>query len=267
MTTITDLQRLVRKDTNAVQALETRGLNQFLSSGSDIQTGLRSIESTANQVGLQEAVTEARGQASTSFDVGENVLERRQRGLGLRLTDRQRTAQKRRLGLGRAVAEAGAGSAVRRDFRRRATAAASAAGSLEAGLRDLEFAGLEGLANAEGQEKIRRANERANKKAATAGLISSIVGMGMSFISSEDVKYDKRPIETEGSLLNRLKKVRVEKWKYIGEDTDHIGPYAEEFNDTFDVGKDNKGMISLVDALGVLMGSVKELDAKVEARG
>ena len=99
-------------------------------------------------------------------------------------------------------------------------------------------------------------------------MIGSVVGIAGAFFSSEDYKHDKRPaIETEGSLLERLKKVRVDKWKYVGEDTDHIGPYAEEFNNTFGVGEDNKQMISVSDAVGVLMGSIKELNEKVDSRG
>ena len=260
---IEELRRLTGQVTP--EQLEAQGRERVTDASRTFAGQQRALIGVADQAGLQEAVTRSQEQAGTSFDVAEGVLERRQRGLGIQLTERQRRAQTRRLGLGRAVAEAGAGSAVRRNFRRRATAAATAAGGLETSLRDIEAAGLEGLANAAGQAKIRREQERAARKSARLGMFSTFASIAVAAASSETFKHDKRPvIETEGSLLERI---RVEKWKYLGETTDHIGPYAEEFNDTFKVGGDDKRMINLVDAVGVLMGSVKELDAKVEARG
>ena len=250
--------------------LEVRGLNDFLKATNDFQEGDQAFQNTINQVGLKDAVSAARTKASASFDTAEGVLARRQAGLGLNLSDRQKRAQKRRIGLGRAIADASSVRSVRQGFADRARGAAKAGLGLAEGIRGIEAGALIGLENAAGQEQIRAAQRKADKKESRNSLIGNIVGAGLSLLaifSSEDYKHAKRPSVTEGSLLERLKKVRVEKWKYIGDETDHIGPYSEEFNEAFGVGEDNKQMINLGDAMGVLMGSIKELDAKVEARG
>lgn len=249
------------------QELEVGGLNEFVRNQNRFRQIDQSIVNTANQVGLQDAVAKSRENARAQFKVAEGVSERRTRGLGIQLSKRQRRSRGRQFNLGRAVAEEGASSGVRRNFRRLGTAAATAAGGLEDSLRELESASNIGLSNAAGQERLRAENERANKKEARNSLISNVVGGGLALLSLSDetMKHSKRPAVQDGSLLERLKQVRVEKWKYVNEDTDHIGPYAQEFNDTFGVGKDDNKMINLVDAVGVLMGSIKELDAKVSA--
>jgi hypothetical protein len=245
------------------QSAEVTGMNEFLRTQNAFRDTQRSLFNTTNQVGLDDAVSDAREQTDASFDSAEGQLERRQRALGLNMTARQRTSQTRHLSLGRAVSQASAQSGVRRGFRQLSQAASQEALGLGDALRNVQAGALTGLDNAAGQEAIRVANEEAADDAASAGMFGTIVSIGAALISSESMKHSKRP---EGSLLDRLKKVRVEKWKYINEDADHIGPYAEEFNSTFGVGKDNKRMIHIGDAMGVLMGSIKELNAKVEAR-
>jgi len=248
--------------------LRVRGINDFVRSQQGSQSSFNGLFDTANQVGLSDAVDKARENASSSFDVAEGSNERRTRGLGLNLTRRQKKSRDKRFKLSRAVADADAISSTKRNFAERALQASRAAGGLENSLRDIDAAGRTSLANAAGQEKINQENKRAERKGSQAGVLGSVIGIAASIFSSEDYKHDKRPVvKTEGSLLKRLKNVRVDKWKYVGDETDHIGPYAEEFNETFNVGEDNKQMINLGDAVGVLMGSIKELDAKVEARG
>ena len=49
----------------------------------------------------------------------------------------------------------------------------------------------------------------------------------------------------------------------LGEVQTEEAAYAEEFNDTFGVGQDDKQKISVVDMLGVTIGAVKELSEQV----
>lgn len=249
--------------------LEERGREDFLTAQQRTQDATRQIQGAADQTGLSDAVSKAGGRADASFDVAEGVVGRRQQGLGLQLSKRQKTAQKRRFSLGRELAKDDAEGGVRRSFSARAVEAAKQGVSIEDSLRNIETAGLTGLANAEGQEKIRAEQERAAKTQKKNSLIGSIIGIGASLLSlsDENAKHAKRDVRTEGSLLEKLKKVRVDKWKYNGEEQDHIGPYAQEFNDTFGVGDTHKKMISLTDAVGVAMGAIKELNEKVEAHG
>jgi len=80
------------------------------------------------------------------------------------------------------------------------------------------------------------------------------------FVSSRSFKTDNEPID-EAEILKRLEGLPIEKWRYIVDDERHIGPYAEDFKKMFGLGD---GMtISTIDAIGVLMASVKALSTKV----
>lgn len=80
-------------------------------------------------------------------------------------------------------------------------------------------------------------------------------------ISSKAVKESKRSVDTP-EVLAAMKQLPVERWKYIDHKEDHIGPYAEDFKERFGVG-DGK-TIDVIDAIGVLMASVKALAAEVD---
>ncbi len=52
-------------------------------------------------------------------------------------------------------------------------------------------------------------------------------------------------------------------WRYKGDDTVHVGPYAEDFRDAFGLGDGKE--IAVVDAIGILMAAVKGLIHRTEA--
>lgn len=109
-----------------------------------------------------------------------------------------------------------------------------------------------------------QAQQQANASA-TSGLfggIGSMVGMGMMAFSSKDFKEDKQPVEGGLEAVNSMP---VEEWKYkdgIADGGRHIGPYAEDFQKA--TGKGNGKMIPVMDAVGVTMKAVQELDQKVD---
>lgn len=250
---------------NDIQRAEAFAVNEMQGAGTGTFRGLRdSVLATANQVGLEDDVAAARDSARRAAKVNEQQFERATRSLDI--SDRQKKAAERKLSLNRAVSEAAAGSGVRR------TSAANARTAMRAGL-DLEnmsfqqmVSGLTGLANAEGQRRVRIANEKANKRAERNSWISTAIGAGIGLLSlsSEEAK-DKEEINPD--LLSKLKGLRVDRWKYKGAKQKHIGPYAEEFNDTFGTEGDagDKRFINLIDAVGVALGGLKQLDQKVEA--
>jgi len=80
-------------------------------------------------------------------------------------------------------------------------------------------------------------------------------------LSSKAVKESKRPVSA-GEILAAMKELPVERWKYINHKEDHIGPYAEDFRELFGVG-DGK-TIDVIDAIGVLMASVKALAKELD---
>jgi hypothetical protein len=72
--------------------------------------------------------------------------------------------------------------------------------------------------------------------------------------SDRNIKYD---IEEAPGVLSALKNLPIATWKYKGDDVKHIGPMAQDFQESFGVG-DGKN-IALVDVMGVLLASMKEL--------
>ncbi|QBQ72227.1 virion structural protein [Serratia phage Parlo] len=105
----------------------------------------------------------------------------------------------------------------------------------------------------------------ANSTSSLFGGLGSIAGMGLMAFSSKDYKEDKKPIE---GGLDAVNSMPVEEWKYkdgIADGGEHIGPYAEDFQKA--TGKGNGKMIPVMDAVGVTMKAVQELDKKVEALG
>jgi hypothetical protein len=99
----------------------------------------------------------------------------------------------------------------------------------------------------------------------TAGLWSGIgtaAGLGMMAFSSKELKEDKAPVD---GALDAVNSMPVEEWSYkegVADEGRHIGPYAEDFQAATGMG-DGK-TINLIDAVGVNMKAVQELDQKVE---
>lgn len=107
--------------------------------------------------------------------------------------------------------------------------------------------------------------EQSNKSANAAGLMSgigSLVGTGLAFFSSEDLKEDKKPVT---GALEAIMEMPVEEWSYkegIADEGRHIGTYAEDFHEA--TGKGDGTTIPVQDAIGVTMKAVQELNEKVD---
>lgn len=262
---IPDATNSVSPNTN-VNALDDFGRSQVAAADSVFGETSQAIVDTSNQANRVEQANEARGFANRASANLRGQLERRQRGLGLNLSGRQQRSQTRRLGLTRSIAQANAVTGANRISAGLAEDANRAGAGLQDSLQGLESFGLTQLAGAEGARNQRLARERAAKRASRNSLIGSAVGTGLSLLALSSEYAKDRVEESPQGLLDKLSTIRIDKWRYKGEDIDHVGPYAEEFNDVFEVGKGHRDMISLVDAVGVTMAAVKELNAKVEAR-
>ena len=246
-----------------IKDLQNFGERELGSLDNDIAGGaLDGVRATADRRDIERQATAARADADRAATVNEGIFNRRTEGMSL--SKRQIKGAKGRLNLTREVAKAAAGTGSRRASTQRAQQADRALGF---GFEDIAFgqqiAGLTGLANAEGQRQVREANERASRKAKKNSLIGTAIGLVGAIFSAEEYK-DKT--EAQPLLLDKLKQVRVDKWKYKGSKAEHIGPYAEEFNKTFGVGT-HKDAIDVVSMLGVTLGAIKELNDKVERRG
>ena len=95
------------------------------------------------------------------------------------------------------------------------------------------------------------------------GQVGGMLGASAIMSSSKEYKEDKRP--AKGSL-EALRRMPVEQWKYkdgIEDGGQHIGAYAEDFHAA--TGKGDGKSIPVVDAIGITMGAIQDLDKKVDA--
>lgn len=89
------------------------------------------------------------------------------------------------------------------------------------------------------------------------GAASMLPFLMMSSIKIKD--YDSTPSTKE--ILDNVRELSLDKWKYKDIDQKFLGTYAEEFSNRFGVG-DSK-TINIIDMVGVLLGAIKELDKKI----
>jgi len=219
------------------------------------------FEDIENRKGEQAAVDKARERAGSAVDRDAAQFERATRGFDL--SDRQKAGAKSKIGLTRAIAQADRAGSARRGFVDRAKGIRQLGGAFSDVLFGQQASIFTDLANIQGQLEKNRILDEAGKDAARASTIGNVAGFILAMFSSEDYKHKKKPVT---GLLKKLEKVRVENWQYKGGDgRKHVGAYAEEFNETFGVGQAHPDKISVVDIMGVTLGAVKELDAKLEA--
>lgn len=246
-----DLDRLSNIQANEGFALDER-----------LRTQIQGLQDVASRKGEGEAVEKSASQSEAASDRDAAQFERSTRGMGL--SDRQRKSSTQRLGLRRSLNRATATGNTRRGFTDRADAAASMGGGFADALFGQRVAGETAIATASVKERAAADQARADKKSSQMGTAGGIVGGIISMFSSESYKDDRGH---EPDLLKKLRKVRVNRWNYKGQDETHVGPFSEEFNEAFGINTDRTDMIGLIDAIGVTMGAVKELDAKVSANG
>lgn len=79
--------------------------------------------------------------------------------------------------------------------------------------------------------------------------------------SSKELK-DKISTPSTEEILQSVKDLELDIWKYKDTTEAHIGPYAEDFKEKFNVGTGKT--INVIDAFGVLFASVQELAKQVE---
>jgi hypothetical protein len=144
---------------------------------------------------------------------------------------------------------------------------AGALGGATTGVAGQELAGLRGIRGLNtkttsimsGQQQASMITQDMAANVSAAG--SLMGGMG-GMMSSRSFKEDKKDVDTR-SLLKLIQNLEVQRWKYLGEDTEHIGPYAEDFQEAFGLGNSDK-TIDVVDAVGVLFAGIKELSDRLD---
>src|SRR5439155_11470477 len=84
-------------------------------------------------------------------------------------------------------------------------------------------------------------------------------GLTWNNASSREIKRDFLPVDPR-VVLEKLSRLPIESWIYDddGDSARHLGPVAEDFKATFDLGNDGKS-IATVDADGVALVAVQGL--------
>ena len=95
----------------------------------------------------------------------------------------------------------------------------------------------------------------------TSGAASLASMLAMVMMCSRGFKDNNEPID-HGQTLDGVNSLKVESWTYKGDDQKHIGPYAEEFRNTFGLG--SEFVIDPIDAVGVCLSAIKALTKRVE---
>ena len=80
--------------------------------------------------------------------------------------------------------------------------------------------------------------------------------------SDRNRKENIRSID-QSEILNKLLDIPVSSWNYIGDDTPHVGPMAQDFYDAFRLGSSDTG-ISGIDMQGVLLAAIQAQQGKIE---
>lgn len=104
---------------------------------------------------------------------------------------------------------------------------------------------------------------KAQNMAGIGKAFGAVLG-ALPFPSDENLKEDKEPME-EGAALDAVENMRVESWKYkpgVADEGEHIGTYAQDFQR--ETGKGDGRSIAPQDAIGITMGAIKDLNAKVD---
>ena len=83
-----------------------------------------------------------------------------------------------------------------------------------------------------------------------------------AMFSDKNMKHDIHSIDYQ-DILDRLDSMPVQSWKYNGSEITHVGPMAQDFQAAFGLG--NGRVINVVDAIGVLMASIRALSEEVRS--
>ncbi len=90
---------------------------------------------------------------------------------------------------------------------------------------------------------------------------------GTDWVNASDINSKENFEQVDGvELLNKIAELEITKWNYKGDrNAQHIGPTAQDFQQTFGVGSDGKS-ISTIDPSGIALAAIKELTRRLEEK-
>jgi hypothetical protein len=168
---------------------QVANLTQFgneLSKETGVDAGITdSVIKAGGQQGLASVLSRldtASGRATGAFDSAEGTLNRQQRALGQSMSESEQRVQKRRLGLGRALASVDARNREVGNIRARTDFARSSAVDLRSVAESQVLSGRTQLAGAEANREAQYQQDLAKYKADKAAGLGQLVGIGLSFV-------------------------------------------------------------------------------------
>jgi hypothetical protein len=87
-------------------------------------------------------------------------------------------------------------------------------------------------------------------------------GASWSFTSDRDSKDRVFPVNPQ-SVLEKISRLPIAEWSYIGYDQRHIGPMAQDFHAEFPLNANDKALND-ADLHGVALAAIQGLNQKVE---
>ena len=253
--------------------------NAYIEKAQDAQNPERIAENA--QLRASEAVGDVRQQFALSRDADS----RRRRSMGVRPDAGRAASLDRTAGNAEALAAAGASNLARRSSIAQDEARGDA---MEANVINLgkgmsvnpatsmqisnnaNNSGFTGAMRGYGQQADILSADHSQRMSAwqsNQGMLGGLAsGLGavvgaLPMFSSKELKEGKKPVKNS---LGAVRKMPVEEWKYkkgVADEGKHVGPYAEDFAEATGMG-DGK-TIDAISLMGVTLGAVKELDAKV----
>ena len=232
----------------------------------------------------------AAGQVSLASRLAQGQADRQMMAMGVNPASGAAISARRRASTDTALARAGAVNLSNRQVEAEAEAKRANAINMGAGLavnpgtsmglsNGAASTGFQGAMSGYGQQASILNQDYQNRRQAWAdgqsgmsgimGAIGSIAGAYgpqlLAMMSSRDAKTDKRKVR-DGAALGAIREMPVETWTYkdgMGDGGAHVGTYAEDFAAA--TGKGDGKTIPIIDAIGITMGAIKDLDRKVSA--
>jgi hypothetical protein len=238
--------------------------------------------------GVEGDVRRSVADVAMQFDGAQGQAERRSAAMGVNPASGRSMSMRRSAELNEAAAKAGAGNTTRLQSRagaeaesegrmanvlnmgrsmavNPATSLGMATGAMQAGGNGA-MRGFNQQASILGQQhgqQMQTWQANQNSMMSTLGGIGQLVGAGASLVSSKDKKEDKS--QPSRSMLDAARKMPVEEWTYkkgVADEGRHVGPYAQDFQKA--TGKGDGQTIPVQDMMGVTLGAIQELAAKVD---
>jgi hypothetical protein len=94
------------------------------------------------------------------------------------------------------------------------------------------------------------------------GLFTLPLDFGANFTGDRATKERFAPVDTQ-AVLEKISRMPLSEWSYIGFDQRHIGPMAQDFHTQFPFNNDDK-TLNDADLHGVALAAIQGLNQKVE---